>query len=99
MENLTFENAAKLKPAGIPFGLQSGFEAYVPKTRVLLFEAAWAAANGLSFDDALRSVTLDAASIIGVDERTGSLEAGKDADIPCTMEILSSTQPTARDWW
>lgn len=81
MENLTFENAAKLKAAGIPFALQTGFEGYVPKTRVLLFEAAWAAANGLKFDDALRSVTLDAARIIGLDSRVGSLEPGKDADV------------------
>ncbi|MEZ6108212.1 MAG: hypothetical protein R3B96_19425 [Pirellulaceae bacterium] len=37
-ENLTFENAAKLRDAGIPIAIQSGYEAYVPKTRVVLFE-------------------------------------------------------------
>lgn len=42
-ENLSLETAAKLHQAGIPFALQSGFEAYVPKTRVVLFEAAVAA--------------------------------------------------------
>jgi hypothetical protein len=42
------ETASKLKKAGISFALQSGYEIYVPKTRVVLFEAAIAAANGLS---------------------------------------------------
>jgi len=37
--------------------------------------------NGLDPDVALRSVTIDAARIIGVDDRVGSLEAGKDADL------------------
>ncbi len=61
--------------------IQSGYEAYVPKTRVVLFEAALAAANGLSFDQALRTVTIDAAKILGIDQRVGSLEVGKDGDI------------------
>jgi imidazolonepropionase-like amidohydrolase len=81
MENLSFETASKLKAAGIPFALQSGFESYVPKTRVVLFEAGVAAANGLSFEDALRSVTIDAARILGIEGRVGSLEEGKDADL------------------
>ncbi|MBX3381768.1 MAG: amidohydrolase family protein [Phycisphaeraceae bacterium] len=80
-ENLSFETAAKLKKAGVLFAIQSGYESYVPKTRVVLFEAAIAAANGLKFEDALASITIDAAKIIGVDNRVGSLEVGKDADL------------------
>ena len=80
-ENLSMETAAKLKAAGVPFALQSSYEGYVPKTRVVLFEAAIAAANGLGFDGALASVTLDAAKILGIDARTGSLATGKDADL------------------
>jgi imidazolonepropionase-like amidohydrolase len=80
-EHLNMETASRLKQAGIPFALQSGYEGYVPKTRVVLFEAALAAANGLSQRDALASITIDAAKIIGVDNRVGSLVAGKDADI------------------
>jgi len=79
--NATFEAAAHLRDAGIPFALQSGFEAYVPKTRVILFEAGVAAANGLSFEEALASITIDAARLLGIDDRVGSLEVGKDADI------------------
>ncbi|MBV9781314.1 MAG: amidohydrolase family protein, partial [Acidobacteriaceae bacterium] len=80
-ENISFEAAAHLQAAGIPYALQSGFESYVPKTRVILFEAAVAAANGLTFDQALASITINAAKLIGVANRVGSLEPGKDGDI------------------
>jgi imidazolonepropionase-like amidohydrolase len=80
-ENLSYETASKLVAAGIPVALQSGYESYVPKTRVVLFEAALAAANGLSFDQALRTITIDAARILGIDNRVGSLEVGKDGDV------------------
>ena len=80
-ENLTLENAALLRQAGLLVALQSGYESYVPKTRVVLFEAAVAAAYGLSFEEALASITLDAARIIGVADRVGSLEVGKDGDL------------------
>lgn len=81
MENMSMESAATLRAAGIPVALQSGYETYVPKTRVVLFEAAIAAANGLTLEQALATVTLDAAKILGVDKRVGSLEAGKDGDL------------------
>jgi imidazolonepropionase-like amidohydrolase len=80
-ESLSIETASKLKAAGVPVALQSGYEGYVPKTRVVLFEAAMAAANGLSRTDALSLITLDAAKILGLDNRIGSLAVGKDADI------------------
>jgi imidazolonepropionase-like amidohydrolase len=80
-ENLSQETAAVLRKAGIPVALQSGFEGYVPKTRVVLFEAGVAAARGLTFDQALATVTIDAARLLGVDRRVGSIEAGKDADL------------------
>lgn len=79
-ENLTFQNAALLSDAGIKIALQSGFEAYVPKSRVVLFEAGVAAAHGLGFERALASVTIDAAELLGVAERVGSIEVGKDGD-------------------
>ncbi|MBC7796174.1 MAG: amidohydrolase family protein [Pyrinomonadaceae bacterium] len=80
-ESMTMENAMKLKQAGILTALQSGFEAYVPKTRIVLFEAAAAASNGLNFRDALALITIDAAKILNVEARIGSLETGKDGDV------------------
>ncbi len=81
LENASFTTAKVLHEAGIPFALQSGFEAYVPKTRVVLWEAGMAMAYGLPFDAALGSITLQAARILGIDDRVGSLEPGKDADL------------------
>ena len=80
-ENLSRETAAKLAEAGIPFAFQSGYESYVPKTRVVLYEAAIAAAHGLGFDRTLEALTLGAARLLGLADRLGSLEVGKDADL------------------
>jgi imidazolonepropionase-like amidohydrolase len=79
--NATYENAALVNQAGIPMALMTGYEAYVPKSRILIFEAAIAAANGLGLEGALRAITISAAKILGVDNKLGSLAAGKDADV------------------
>jgi len=80
-ENLSFETASKLQKAGIKVALQSGYESYVPKTRVVLFEAGIAAANGMGFEGALATITRDAAKILGIDKRVGTLAVGKDGDV------------------
>lgn len=79
--NQSFETAGKLARAGVTVVSQSGFESYVPKTRVVLFEAALHAAHGLGAEAALRSITIDAARLLGVEKRVGSLEVGKDGDL------------------
>ncbi len=81
LENASMGTAARLQSAGILFALQSGYEAYVPKTRVVLFEAALAAANGLTFEQALAAITISPARILGVADHVGSLAPGKDADL------------------
>jgi len=80
-ENLSLQSASKLYAAGIPFAIQGGFEAYVPKVRVVLFEAAIAAAHGLNYNAAIESITISPARILGIQDRVGSLEVGKDADV------------------
>jgi len=74
-------NAAVLAGKRIPLAIGTGFEGYVPKTRSLRHEAAIAMVNGLGHERALAAVTLDAAKILGIDDRFGSLEAGKVADL------------------
>lgn len=49
--------------------------------RHLPMMAAHAAGCGLGRDRALRAITLDAARVLGVDDRIGSIEVGKDADL------------------
>lgn len=80
-KNASFTTAGKLAGAGIPFAFQSGYEAYVPKTRIILYEAAIAVANGLPKEEGLRAITIRPAELLGIDDRVGSLEEGKDADI------------------
>ena len=81
MANMTMENAGILNKAGVPVSISSGYEGYVPKTRVILFEAGVATANGLPYEEALKAVTLNPARLLGLDKRIGSIEKGKDADI------------------
>lgn len=81
VENFSFTTAARLVEAGIPVALQGGFEGYVPKTRVVLFEAAMTLPYGLAFDQALALVTIAPARILGIADRVGSLEVGKDGDL------------------
>ena len=80
-QNATYATAAKLQAAGIPFAFQSGYENYVPKTRMVHYEAAIAVSDGLAFQDALAALTIASARILGIDQRVGSLEKGKDADM------------------
>ncbi len=80
-QNASFTTAAQLHENDIPFAFQSGYESYVPKTRIVLFEAAMATAYGLSRQAALQALTTSPAKILGIDQRVGSLRQGKDADL------------------
>ena len=80
-ENASMATASVLAKRGILFAIQTGFEGYVPKTRILVFEAAEAAANGLTPAEALEAITLSSARILGLEARIGSVEVGKDADL------------------
>jgi imidazolonepropionase-like amidohydrolase len=79
--NASYENPARLERAGLRIAIRSGYESYVPRARLVLFEAAVAAANGLGFDAALRAVTLGPAEALGIDDRFGSLEPGKSGEV------------------
>ena len=74
-------NAAALAKSKLLIAIGSGYESYVPKTRVIRAEAAMAMVNGLGFERALRAITLDAAKILGIDKDYGSIEANKVADL------------------
>ena len=87
-------NAAVLADRKIPVAIGTGFEGYVPKTRVLRYEAAMAVVNGLGHDRALRAITLDAAKLLGIDDRFGSIEAARWRTWCSTTATRSSTPRT-----
>lgn len=79
-------NAAELHKAGVKLALGSfsfafGGFGYATSGRWLLIEAAYLTGFDVSDEDALRMITINAAQILGVDNRVGSLEKGKDADV------------------
>ncbi len=74
-------NAAVLANKGIPIVFGTSYEGYVPRTRVLRYEVAMAMAHGLTLDQAIASMTLDAAKFLGVADKYGSIEVGKVADL------------------
>lgn len=72
------DNAALLAGAGVRVAIGTD-EVY--NVRNLPFEAAFAATYGLGAERALAAITIEAARILGVEGRLGSLEVGKDADL------------------
>lgn len=81
MENASMQTPAKLQAAGIPFAIQGGYEAYAPKSRNVLFEAGVLVARGLTWEQAMASITTTPAEILGLTDRIGTIEPGKDADL------------------
>jgi len=75
----TLSCAKTLHDAGIPFAL-SGHGAERSDER-LAYQPAHAMRGGLPFEAALEAVTMAPARMIGVEDRVGSIEAGKDADL------------------
>lgn len=77
------ENAATLRRAGVQvivIGNGPGDEETF-NVRNIKQEAGNAVAYGMSWDDALRAVTLTPAEVFGVADRIGSLQAGRDANV------------------
>ena len=77
-----FITPSQLYAAGIKFCISNSESPFqTPHIRNLPYHAAKAASYGLSWKEALRSITLSPAEILGVEDQVGSLEAGKDATL------------------
>ena len=74
-----YKAASVLQKAGVLFCLND--DDPQNRGRNLMFNAGTAAAYGLGKEAALQAITLNAAKILGVDDKTGTLEVGKDANI------------------
>ncbi|MDN3654753.1 amidohydrolase family protein [Ferruginibacter paludis] len=76
-----YKTGAALQRAGVLFTICQEAEFGFWRQRNLPFEAGTMAAYGLTKEQALTAITLSAAKILGIDNITGSLETGKDANI------------------
>jgi imidazolonepropionase-like amidohydrolase len=74
----TYRAAGELAAAGVKLAFGTGS---YQNPRLLPYEAAISVAWGLDRDKALRAITMDAAEILGVSDRVGSLEVGKLANL------------------
>jgi len=74
-----YKTPAVLQKAGVLYCINDEHEE--TRYRNLMFNAGVAAAYGLTKEQALQAITLNTAKILGIDDRTGSLEPGKDANI------------------
>lgn len=76
-----YAQPGKLYEAGVRFAI-STFDA--SDSRTVPYEAGFAVPYGLPADEALKAVTLYPAQILGVDDRLGTVEAGKIANLIVT---------------
>jgi imidazolonepropionase-like amidohydrolase len=77
--NLTFDTAPMLERAGVQFSYHT--DDWITDSRLFFRMAALGVRAGLSREGALRALTLSGAEQLDLQERIGSLEAGKDADL------------------
>lgn len=79
LSKLSAKNAPELYKRGIKFAICSDH----PETpsEYLSLSAALCVKNGLPAEEAIKAITLTAAEICGIDDKTGSITAGKDADL------------------
>ncbi len=78
LKDMTPKNPGALTRAGVKVAIQTD---ETSATKYLAINAALAVREGMPEEAALRAITINAAEIIGVADRVGSLEVGKDADI------------------
>ena len=77
--NQPYKTPAVLQQAGVLFAISDTHGE--TRGRNLMFNAGTAAAWGLTKEQALQAITLNAAKILGIDATTGSIENGKDGNI------------------
>ena len=79
LRNRSLDNPGKLAAAGVTIAITTDHP--VVPINFLAHQAALSVKHGLDRDTALRAHTINPARIIGIDDRLGSIEPGKDADL------------------
>ena len=78
LKDMTPKNPGLMAKAGVKVAIQTDETSAV---KYLTINAALAVREGMPEEEALKAITINAAEIIGVADRVGSLEVGKDADL------------------
>ncbi len=74
-----------------------GWSSYIAPQEELSFQASMSAHYGLDDREALKGITINSARALGIDDRVGSLEVGKDADIVIKKgSLLDHTIPVGQ---
>jgi imidazolonepropionase-like amidohydrolase len=89
-----FEAPSKMQQAGVRFCISTGNDG--SEVRDLPYHAGLAGAFGLSKEEALKSVTLYPAQILGISNQLGSIETGKTANIVVTDGDLLDPRTNVR---
>jgi imidazolonepropionase-like amidohydrolase len=79
LRNRSLDNPGKLASAGVTIAITTDHP--VVPINFLAHQAALSVKHGLDRDEALRALTINPARIVGVDDRLGTIEPGKDADL------------------
>lgn len=79
LRNLTFETAGILSNSGLDVSLMTDHP--VIPVQYLPVCAGIAVKHGMKEEEALKSITINPAKTLGIDDRVGSIEVGKDADL------------------
>lgn len=79
VKNKSFKTSVELIKAGVKTAIMTDHP--VIPIEQLPLAVAFAMREGLNFNEALRTVTIDAAEIVGIADRVGSIEVGKDGDL------------------
>lgn len=99
VQNMNFKTSGKLYEAGVPVAIMTDHPVSI--LHYLPICAGLAVKNGLPLGEGLKAITINAAKICRVDDRVGSLEPGKDADIAIftgnPMETFTRTLYTIID--
>lgn len=93
--DLPFTLPLKLYQAGVLFAISGGGNSTMNE-RNMPYQAATAASYGLPKEEALKSLTINAAKLLGIDSMVGSLDVGKDATLIITsgdpLEIMTNVE-------
>ncbi|MFO1000851.1 MAG: amidohydrolase family protein [Planctomycetaceae bacterium] len=89
----------RLRKAGVRFCISGSGRSESWNTRNLPYQAATAAAYGLPYNDAMRAITVYPAEILGIADRVGTLEVGKDATLfVCNGDPLETETQVSEAW-